>query len=59
LSSLTHRVPEDLGKELALLSSVHKQPPTVAEIDELITQLTLARSNVKDGFVFKRMKQPT
>jgi MarR-like DNA-binding transcriptional regulator SgrR of sgrS sRNA len=59
LSSLTHRQPEEIGKELALLASLHKQTPTVAEIDELITQLTLARSNAKDGFVFKRMKQPT
>jgi len=59
LSNLTHRKPEETGKELALLASLHKQTPTVAEIDELITQLILARSNVKDGFVFKRMKQPT
>jgi hypothetical protein len=58
LSNLTHRNPEEIGKELALHASLHKQAPTVAEIDELITQLTLARSNVKDGFVFKRMKQP-
>jgi hypothetical protein len=59
LSSLTHREPEDMGQELALLSSIHKQPPTLAEIEELITQLASARSNVKDGFVFQRMKQPT
>ena len=59
LSNLTHRKPEETGKELALLASLNKQTPTVAEIDELITELILARSNVKDGFVFKRMKQPT
>ena len=59
LSNLTNRKPEEIGKELALLASLHKKTPTVAEIDELITQLTLARSNAKDGFVFKRMKQPT
>jgi hypothetical protein len=59
LSNLTNREPEDIGKELALLSSIHTQAPTVAEIEELITQLVSARSNVKDGFVFKRMKQPT
>jgi hypothetical protein len=59
VSNLTHKKPEELGKELALLASFNKPTPTVAEIDELITQLTLARSNVKDGFVFKRMKQPT
>lgn len=59
LSNLTHRKPEELGKELALLACFNKPTPTVSEIDELITQLTLARSNVKDGFVFKRMKQPT
>jgi hypothetical protein len=59
VSNLTHKKPEELGKELALLASFNKPTPTVAEIDELIAQLTLARSNVKDGFVFKRMKQPT
>jgi hypothetical protein len=59
LSSLTHREPEDIGKELALLASTHKQSPTIAEIEELITQLGSARRNVKDGFVFERMKQPT
>jgi len=59
LSSLTHREPEDIGKELALLSSIHKQPPTIAEIEELITRLASARSNVKDGFVFSRTSQPT
>jgi hypothetical protein len=59
LSTLTHKKPEELGRELARLASSNKPTPTVAEIDELITQLTLARSNVKDGFVFKRMKQPT
>jgi hypothetical protein len=51
LSDLTHREPEDIGKELALRSSIHKRPPTLAEIDELITQLVSARSKVKDGFV--------
>jgi hypothetical protein len=59
LSSFTQKKPEEMGKELAQLAAIHKILPTVAEIDELITQLTLARSNVKDGFVFKRMKQPT
>jgi hypothetical protein len=60
LSQITKREPEEIGAELALLSSVHKEPPTIAEVEELITQLTLARSDVKDGFVFKRMgKQPT
>ena len=60
LSQLTKRKPEEIGAELAVLSSVHKKPPTIAEVEELITQLTLARSDVKDGFVFKRMgKQPT
>jgi hypothetical protein len=59
LSNLTHREPEDIGKELALLSSIHKQPPTIAEIEELINQLASARSNVKDGFVLTSMNQPT
>jgi hypothetical protein len=59
LCDLTHREPEDIGKELAMLSSIHKQPPTIAEIEEMITQLGSARSNVKNGFVFKRMKKPT
>lgn len=59
LSILTQREPEDIGKQVAMLSSIHKQPPTIAEIEELITQLASARSNVKDGFVFKRMRQPT
>jgi hypothetical protein len=58
LSNLTKRKPEEIGKEIAMLSSFHKKPPTVAEVEELIVQLTLARRNVKDGFVFKRMKQP-
>lgn len=59
LSSLTNRKPEEMGKELALLASSHKQPPTIAEIDALITQIASARINVKDGFVFAKMKQPT
>jgi MarR-like DNA-binding transcriptional regulator SgrR of sgrS sRNA len=59
LSDLTGRKPEEIGRNLAQLAAVHKESPTVAEIDEFITQLTSARSNVKDGFVFKRMKQPT
>jgi hypothetical protein len=59
LSNLTNREPEDIGKELALLSSIHKQSPTMAEIEELITQLASARSNVKDGFVLTSMNQPT
>lgn len=58
LSSLTGREPDDIGKELALLSSIHKQPPSIAEIEELTTQLASARSKVKDGFVFERMNQP-
>lgn len=57
LSQITNRKPEEIGAELALLSSVHKQPPTAAEVEELITQLTLARSDVKDGFVFRRMEK--
>jgi hypothetical protein len=60
LSNLTKKKPEEIGEELAMLSSLHKEPPTVAEVEELITQLTLSRSEVKDGFVFKRLaKQPT
>jgi hypothetical protein len=59
LSNLTHREPEDIGKEIALLSSIHQQAPTIAEIEELITQLSSAQNNVKDGFVFKRMKRST
>ena len=59
LSSLTDRKPEDIGKELAQLSSIHKEPPTTAEIEELITRLASARSNVKDGFVFSRTSHPT
>ena len=55
LSQLTKRKPEDIGAELASLSSIHKEPPTIAEIDELITQLTLARSSVRDGFVFQKI----
>jgi hypothetical protein len=57
LSNLTHKEPEEIGKELVLLSSIHKEPPTIAEIEELMTQLSLARNNVKDGFVLNRMKQ--
>jgi hypothetical protein len=59
LSDFTNQEPEDIGKELARLASIHKEPPTIAEIEELITQLASSRSNVKDGFVFKRMKSPT
>ena len=58
LSQFTKRKPEEIGAELAMLSSFHKQQPTVVEIDELITQLTLARSEVTDGgFVFKKMSK--
>jgi len=60
LSRLTNRKPEEIGADLAMLSFLHEKPPTVAEVEQLITQLTLARSEVKNGFVFKRMaKQPT
>jgi hypothetical protein len=59
LSDITNQKPEDIGKELARLSSIHKHSPTIAEIEEMITQLASAQSNVKDGFVFKRMKLPT
>jgi len=56
LSQLTKKKPEEIVAELAMFSSLYKQPPTVAEINELITQLTLAESEVNDsGFVFKRM----
>jgi hypothetical protein len=60
LSQLTNRKLEEIAAELAMLSSLHKKPPTVAEVEQFITQLVLSRSEVKDGFVFKRMaKQPT
>jgi hypothetical protein len=59
LSSVTNKQPEEIVKEIALVASYNKQTPTVAEIDELIGQLVSARSNAKDGFVFKRMKQRT
>ena len=59
LSSLTHKKPEELGREIALLATFNKPTTTVAEIDELITRLTLSRSRLKDGFVFERMKWPT
>jgi hypothetical protein len=55
LSQVTKREPEEIATELAMLSSLHKEPPTIAEVEQLITHLTLARSEVKDGFVFKRM----
>jgi hypothetical protein len=55
LSQLTNRKPEEIAAELAMLSSFHKEPPTVADVEQLITHLTLARSEVKNGFVFKRM----
>jgi hypothetical protein len=58
VSNLTCRKPEEVGKELARLASINKLTPTVVEIDELITRLTLARNNAKDGFVFERMKPP-
>jgi len=55
LSLITKREPEEIGAELAMFSSVHKEPPTIAEVEEQITQLTASRSEVKNGFVFKRM----
>jgi hypothetical protein len=43
-----------------MFCSTHKQPPTLAEIDQLINQLVLSWSEVTDsGFVFKRMSKPT
>jgi hypothetical protein len=59
LSDFTNQKPEDIGKELARLASIHKHSPTIAEIEELITRLASARSNVKHGFVFSRTSQPT
>ena len=58
LSDITKRKPEEIGEELALLSSIHKQAPTITEIDELIAQLISARCEAKNGFVFKRMAKP-
>jgi hypothetical protein len=58
LSSLTGRELEDIGKELALIYSTRREVPTIAEIDELITQLISARINVKDGFILTSMNQP-
>jgi MarR-like DNA-binding transcriptional regulator SgrR of sgrS sRNA len=60
LSLITKKKPEDIGADLAVLSSVHKQQPlTLAEINNLITQLTLCQSEITDsGFVFKRMSKP-
>jgi len=58
-SQLTKREPEDIGTEIAILSSFHKKPPTLAEVDHSIAQLALARSELKDsGVVFKRMSKP-
>jgi len=59
LSNLTNKTPEEVGAEIAMLSSIHQKPPTIAEVEELITQLTLARSNAKNGFVFEKMKKST
>lgn len=60
LSQLTHRKPEDIGAEIAKLSHAHNRPPTLTEVEELITNLVSTRSKAKDGFVFKRMgEQPT
>jgi MarR-like DNA-binding transcriptional regulator SgrR of sgrS sRNA len=42
LSQLTKRKPEEIGAELAMFCSTHKQPPTLAEIDQLINQLVLS-----------------
>jgi hypothetical protein len=55
LSLITKREPEELGAELAMLSSVNKEPPTIAEVEQFIDQLTAARSEVKNGFVFIRL----
>lgn len=59
LSNLTGKKPEELGKEIALHSSIHVQPPTQSEVEEVVTQITSARSNAKDGFVFERMRRST
>jgi hypothetical protein len=59
LSNLTGREPEKLGEEIALNSSIYAQPPTQPEVEEVITELTSAQSNAKDGFVFKRMRRST
>ncbi len=59
LSNLTHKEPEEIGKELFLFFYVHKETPTIAEIEEVITQLSSARNKVKDGFVLERMKKST
>ncbi|MEG4634652.1 hypothetical protein QUB56_34755 [Microcoleus sp. AR_TQ3_B6] len=59
LSNLTRRKPEELGKEIALLSRLQHPAPTVAEVEAMITQLSSVRSRIKDGFVVEKMKQPT
>jgi hypothetical protein len=59
LSDFLDKEPEVIGKELARLSSMHKKTPTIAEIEELITQLSSVRNKVKDGFVFEIKMQPT
>jgi hypothetical protein len=55
LSAITKRKREDIGAELAMLYLSYEEPPTLAEINELIAQLTSAKSEVRDGFVFKKM----
>jgi hypothetical protein len=47
LSQLTNKKPEDLMGEIAVTSSYYK-PPTLAEIDQLITQLTNLNSKRKN-----------
>jgi hypothetical protein len=59
LSHITGKEPQRMGEEIAVNSSIYAQPPTRSEVEEVITELTSAQSNAKDGFVFKRMRRST
>jgi hypothetical protein len=59
LSKITGKEPQRMGEEIAANSSIYAQPPTRSEVEDVITELTSAQSNAKDGFVFKRMRRST
>jgi hypothetical protein len=59
LSNITGKEPQKIVEEIAVNSSIYAQRPTRSEIEEVITELTSAQSNAKDGFVFKRMRRST
>jgi hypothetical protein len=59
LSNISGKEPQRIGEQIAVFFCLRTEPPTRSEVEEVITKLTSAQSNAKDGFVFERMRRST